>query len=74
LQEVVAEAFALAGTFDQAADVGELDAGVNRLLRAAHLGQAVDARVGHLGHANVGVNSGKGIGRSQRSPARKCVV
>ena len=40
----------------------------------AHLGQAVEAVVGHLGHADVGVLGGEGVGRGQRAAAGQGVV
>ena len=50
-EEAVAEALALAGPLDQPADVDELHGGRHDVLALAHLGQRVEAVVGHLGHA-----------------------
>ena len=40
-------------------------------LRLAHRGERVEAVVGHLGHADVGVGGGERVGRGQRAAARR---
>ena len=73
-EEGVAESFALARTFDEPADVGELHGGVNRLLALRHLAEGVEAVVGHLGDTDIGVGRGEGIGRCVGAASGKRVV
>ena len=73
-EEAVAEAFALAGAFDQAADVDDLDGGVHDVAAGRHLGQPVESLVRHLGDADVGVLGGEGVGGGQGATARQRVV
>ena len=73
-EELVAEAFALARAFDQAADVDDLNRGMNHVLRLGHHGQLIEARVGHLGDADVRVFRGERIGGREGTPTREGVV
>ena len=65
-EELVAEAFALAGALHQAGDVHELHRGRHRPLRRDDAGEHVEPRVGHLHDAGVGLDGGEGIVRHQR--------
>ena len=73
-EEGVAESFALARTFDEPADVGELHGCVNRLLALRHLTEGVEAVVGHLGDTDIGVGRGEGVGRCVGAASGKRVV
>ena len=73
-EELVAESLTLAGAFDEAADVDDLDRGVDDVLRLRHRGQAVEALVGHLGDADVRVLGGERVRRGERTTAGECVV
>ena len=73
-QKRIAKTFAVAGTLDQTADIGELDRRRHDSAAVAHLRQLVETRIGHLGNTNVGVGCGKCIRRSVRAPSRECVV
>jgi hypothetical protein len=73
-QEAVAEPLALAGTFDQPADVDELHARRHHVAAGRHGGEGVQAPVEHLGHAHVGVAGREGVGRGQRTAPRERVV
>ena len=73
-EELVAETFTLAGAFNEAANVNHLDSGMHDALCLRHLSQLEEASVGNLGHANVGVLCGKGIGGCQGSTAGEGVV
>ena len=73
-EELVAEALALAGALDEAADVDDLHGGVHDVAALGHLGQAVEALVGHLGDADVRVLGGERVRRGERAAAREGVV
>ena len=73
-EELVAEAFSLAGAFDEAADVDDLDLRVDGLLRLRHRRQLVEAVVGHLGHTDVRVLRGERVRRGERTTAGQRVV
>ena len=73
-EELVAETFALTCTLDETTDVDHLDSGVHDVLCLGHLRQRIEARVEHLGHADVGVLGGEGIGGGQCGPARERVI
>ena len=69
-EEAVAEPLALARTLDEPADVDDLDGGVHDVAAPRHLGEPVEALVGHLGDADVGVLGGERV-RAQRGPRRR---
>ena len=73
-QELVAEALTLGRALDQPADVHELDRSGHGASGGAHLAQLVEAVVRHLGHPDVGVGRGEGIGGRQRGAAGQRVV
>ena len=73
-EELVAEALALAGALDEAADVDDLHGGVHDVAALRHLGEAVEALVGHLGDADVGVLGGERVRRGERAAAGEGVV
>ena len=56
------------------ADVDDFHGSVHEHLGLAHRAQALDAVVGHLGHADVGVLGGEGVWRSERAPTSESVV
>ena len=60
-QELVAEALALVRALDQACDVNELDGGRHDLRGMHHLGELVQALVGNVHDAHVGVDRGEGV-------------
>ena len=60
-EELVAEAFALAGAFDEAGDVDELHGGGDEGLGLDECGDLVEALVGHGDDAGVGVDGAEGI-------------
>ena len=72
-EELVAEAFTLAGAFDQAGDVEEFDSGRHRALRADDLRERVQARVGHRHDAGVRLDGGEGIVGDERAGRRQRV-
>ncbi len=66
-EELVAQAFALRRAFDEAGDVDERQLGRNDLGRAGDRGQFVEARVGHLDLADIGLDRAERIiGRLRR--------
>ena len=67
-EELVAQALALARPLDEAADVDDLHGGVDDVAALGHLGQPVEAVVGHLGDADVRVLGGE---RRTARPARR---
>ena len=73
-EELVAEAFTLAGAFDEPADVDDLDRRVDDVLRLRHRGESVEPLVGHLGDADVRVLGGERVRRGERTAAGECVV
>ena len=73
-EELVAEALTVGGPLDEPTDVDHLDRCVDDLLRLGHDRQAIEAVVGHPGDTDVRVFRGERIGRSERTPARECVV
>ena len=60
-QELVAQALPLRRPLHDAGDVHEGDGGRHDLRALEHLGQPLQALVGHGHHAHVGVDGGKGI-------------
>src|SRR5437667_3371041 len=60
-EELVAQALALRGALHEPGDVHELDDRGDFLLRLDELEQPVEARVGHLNDADVGLDGAKGI-------------
>ena len=60
-QELVPQAFALGGAFDQAGHVHELDGGRGELLGFEELAQARQARVRHRHHPGVGGDGAEGV-------------
>ena len=73
-QELVAQALTLGCPLDQAANVGELHAGWDDLLRGTHLGQTVKTNVGDLGHADIRVSGGECVRGGQGAASSQCVV
>ena len=73
-EELVAQALALRGALDEPADVDDFHGSVHEHLGLAHRAQALDALVGYLGHADVGVLGGEGVWRSERAPTSESVV
>ena len=73
-QELVAQSLAGRRPFDEAPDVGELDASGDHLGGPAHLGQAIQAAIGHLGHPDVRVGRGKRVRGSKCPTAGQGVV
>ena len=73
-EEAVAQALALARPLDEAADVDDLHGGVDDVAALGHLGETVEALVGHLGDADVGVLGGERVRRGQRAAAGEGVV
>ena len=73
-QEGIAESLPVTGTLDQTADVGELDGCRHDPAAAAHLGESVEAGIGHLGDADVGIGRRERIRGSVSAPAGECVV
>ena len=69
-EELVAETLALAGAFDEPADVDDLDRGVHDVLRLRHRGEPVEPLVGHLGDADVRVLRGERV-RARRGRRRR---
>ena len=61
LQELVAQAGALAGALYQTGDVHELDDGGGLFVRLVHLRQLVQPRVRHGHHAHVGLDGAEGV-------------
>ncbi len=59
-QKLVAQAFSLAGSLDQACYVNNLHRGGNHALGIHDLGKGSRARVGHVHRAYVGLNGAKG--------------
>ncbi len=71
-EELVAEALALAGALDQAADVDELHGGRHHVLALAHRGEARrGAWSGTLAMPTFGSVVANGVGRGQRAAARR---
>ncbi len=76
-EELVAEAFASAGPFDQTRDVDEGDRGGHGLLRSKHFLQQEEIEVGHGGDPHVlldraeGIVGGFGAGVGQRVQERR---
>ena len=64
----------LLAPFDEPADVDDLDGGVDDVAAPRHRGQAVEALVGDLGDADVGVLGGERVRRGERAAAGECVV
>ena len=60
-QELVAESLALGRALDQAGDVHELDHRRDLLLGLDELVQPLEARVGDLDHADVGLDGAEGV-------------
>ncbi len=60
-EELVAEAFAFAGAFDEAGDVDELHRGGDEGLGLDELGDSGEALIGHGDDAGVGVDGAEGI-------------
>ena len=73
-EELVAQPLPLARPRDEPADVDELHGRGHDVLALAHLGERVEAGIGHPGHAHVGVGGGEGVRRGQRAAAREGVV
>ena len=73
-EELVAEALALARPLDEPADVDDLHGGVHDVAALRHRRQPVEALVGHLGHADVGVLGGEGVRRGEGAAAGQGVV
>ena len=73
-EELVAETLALARSFDEPADVDDLDRGVDGLLRLRHGRELVESVVGHLGHPDVRVLGGERVRRGERTAAGQRVV
>ncbi len=73
-QEPVAQALSRSCTLDEATDVGELHAGRHHPGRGTHVGQQVEAAVGHLGNADVRIGRGEGVGGRQGTTTGQCVV
>ena len=61
-QEAVAEAFSRGRPGHEGGDVDELDGGRHHLARLAQLGQGLQAAVGHLGHADIGLRGRERVG------------
>ena len=73
-QELVAEALAFARSFDESTDVDHLDRRVDDVLALRHLGQSIEAIIGDLGHTDVGIFGGEGVGGSEGAAAGEGVV
>ena len=73
-EEAVAQALTLAGALDEPADVDHLDGGMHDVAALRHLGESVEALVGDLGDADVGILGGERVRRRQRSAAGEGVV
>ena len=73
-KKLVAQSFALACAFNQAADVDHFNSGVHGFLGLRHLGKGIKPRVEHFGNANIGVLRGEGVGRRQGSAICKRVI
>ena len=61
LEELVAEARALARALDEARDVDKLDDGGSLLLGVVHLGELIEALIGNGHHADVRLNGAEGV-------------
>ncbi len=60
-EELVAEALALVGTLDQAGDVDELNRGRHDAPRVDDVGERLQALIGHVDDADVGVDRGERV-------------
>ena len=65
-EELVAEAFALAGPAHEPGDVDEVHGGINRFLRVHQIDKRVDAAVGHGNRGLVGLDGAEGVVRGLR--------
>jgi hypothetical protein len=65
-EEAVAETLAAAGALRQAGDVDDVDGRVDLAGRLEHLVEAVQPRVGHRDHADVGLGRRVGVGGGRR--------
>jgi hypothetical protein len=72
-EELVAEAFALGGAFDEAGDVDKLHRGGDEALGLDELGDLGEALVGHGDDAGVGVDGAEGVVRGLGLGAGECV-
>ena len=61
LEELVAEARALARALDEARDVDKFDDGGSLLLGVVHLGELIEALIGNGHHADVRLNGAEGV-------------
>ena len=61
LQELVAQAGALAGALYQTGDVHELDDGGRLFVRLVHLRQLVQPLIRHSHHAHIGLDGAEGV-------------
>ena len=64
-KKLVAQSFAFACAFNQAADVDHFNGGVHSFLGLRHFGEGIEPRVEHFGNANIGVLRGEGVRRRQ---------
>jgi hypothetical protein len=65
-EELIPEAFALAGPLHQSGDVHELHRRGHRPLRLDDVGEDAEPRVGHLHDAGIWLDGGKGVVGHQR--------
>ena len=72
-EELVAQALAGRGAAHDAGDVDEGDGRGDDLLGVEHLGEHVEARVGHRDDADVGLDRGEGVVRGQHVVLRQRV-
>jgi hypothetical protein len=72
-EELVAEAFALAGAFDETGDVDELHGGGDERFRLDEGGNFGEALIGHGDHAGVGVDGAEGVVRRLGLGRGECV-
>ena len=73
-EELVAEALAFARSFDESTDVDHLDRRMDDVLALRHLGQSIEAIIGDLGHSDVRILGGEGIGGSEGATTGEGVV
>jgi hypothetical protein len=60
-QELVAQALAFGGAFDQAGDIVEIEGGIDLALRLEHVGQKIEPLIGNEADPGVRIDGGERI-------------